>query len=283
MSWIRRRVRDAEPPSDRLPDLEFLALVQASLEEYAPGVTQGTELKGSSLISPRGWAIAVAPPRHGGGHHYDLVAFPDVSLQPDVPCFLDCVVAMAEDPRRAADSWVQTAGACLLELLDRRERFADHAGPDDRRGVPGWHSITSGAVGLGLDVAENRRLQTALLDMNVLHRIAGTFTPDLESPFFNGVKVFYGGLPGAMQAEVRVNGERHDAASAAMTALNLPEPTAFTTVRYYALLLPVPAGGGEPSYPSTPLGLAPMPTVRAAAAAGTWTRSTPASTFPCPI
>nr|WTB29723.1 DUF2199 domain-containing protein [Streptomyces sp. NBC_00830] len=259
MSWIRRRARDAEPPSDRLPDLEFLALVKASLEEYAPGVTQGTELKGSSLISPSGWAVAVAPPQHGGGRHYDLVALPDVSVQPEVPCFLDCVVAMAEDPRRAADSWVQTAGACLLELLDRRGRFADHAGPDHKRGLPGWHSITSGAVGLGLDTAENRRLQTALVDANVLHRIADTLTADLESPYFNGVKVFYGGRPGAMQAEVRVNGERHEAASAAMAALNLPEPTAFTTVRYYALLLPVPAGGGEPGYPSTRLDLVDAP------------------------
>ena len=69
MSWIRRRARDAEPPSDRLPDLEFLALVKASLEEYAPGVTQGAEFKGSSLISPSGWVVAVAPPHHGGGRH----------------------------------------------------------------------------------------------------------------------------------------------------------------------------------------------------------------------
>ena len=265
MSWIRRRARGAEPPSDRLPDLEFLALVQASLEEYAPGVTQGTELRGNSLISPSGWVVAVAPPHHGGGRHYDLVAFPDVSVQPDVPCFLDCVVAMADDPRTAADSWVETAGACLLELLDRRERFADHAGPGHERGVPGWHSITSGAVGLGLDTAENLRLQTALVDANVLHRIAGSMTGDLESPFFNGVKVFYGGRPGAMQAEVRVNGERHEAASAAMAALDLPEPTVFTAVRYYALLLPVPAGGGEPSYPSTSLDVDPAPHAHGAA------------------
>lgn len=166
---------------------------------------------------------------------------------------------MAEDPLRAADNWVQTAGACLLELLDRRGRFADHAGPDHKRGFPGWHSITSGAVGLGLDTAENRRLQTALVDANVLHRIADTFTADLESPYFNGVKVFYGGRPGAMQAEVRVNGERHEAASTAMAALNLPEPTTFTTVRCYALLLPVPADGGEPGYPSTHLDLVDAP------------------------
>ncbi|MGW2960793.1 DUF6348 family protein [Streptomyces sp. NPDC001220] len=255
MSWIRRRTRKEEPPANRLPDLESLALVRAGLEELAPGVTQGAQLKGNSLISPQGWAVAVAPPHHGGGRHYDLVALPDVSLQPDVPCFMDCVVSMSADPQDAANSWVQTAGACLLELLDRGEHFADHAGPDDERGVPGWHVITSGAVGLGRDVDENRRLQGALLEANVLHRIADSFTTDLESPFFNGIKVFYGGSPGAMQAEIRVNGERHEAASAAMAALELPEPTTFTAVRFYALLLPLPAGGGEPSSPTAQLNL----------------------------
>jgi hypothetical protein len=32
--------------------------------------------------------------------------------------------------------------------------------------------------------------------------------------------------------------------------VDLPEPTAFTAVRYYALLLPVPVGGGELNYPA---------------------------------
>jgi hypothetical protein len=162
------------PPDERLSDLDFLALVKASLEEYAPGVTLGAELKGSSLISPRGWAVAVAPPQHGSGQHYDLVALPDVNVQPDVPCFMDCVVAISGNARYAADAWVQTAGACLLELLDRREHFADHAGPFHTRGIPGWHVIASGAVGLGLDAAESQRLQTALVNANVLHHIAAT-------------------------------------------------------------------------------------------------------------
>ncbi|MFJ9428416.1 DUF6348 family protein [Streptomyces sp. NPDC101490] len=257
MFWIRRRTRKEEPPANRLPDLEFLALVRSGLEEFAPGVTQGAQLKGNSLISPNGWAVAVAPPHHGGGAHYDLAALPDVGLQPDVPLFMDCVVPVSTDPQDAANTWVRTAGACLLELLDRREHFADHAGPDDERGVPGWHVITSGAVGLGHDVDENRRLQDALMEANVLHRIADSFTADLESPFFNGVKVFYGGSPGAMQAEVRVNGERHEAASSAMAALAMPEPTTFTAVRLYALLLPVPSSSGEPSYPTARLDLAP--------------------------
>ncbi|MGX1545232.1 DUF6348 family protein [Streptomyces adustus] len=248
MPWIRRRAHRPEPSPERLPDLEFLALVKASLEEYAPGVTQGAELKGQSLLSPHGWAVAVAPPHHGGGRHYDLVALPDVSIQPDVPCFMDCVVAMSGDPRQAADAWVQTAGACLLELLDPQQRFAEHAGPGDERGVPGMHAIVSGVVGFGLDASENRRIQTALVGANVLHRLADTFTADLESPFFNGVKFFYGGQPGSMQTEIRVNGERHEAASAAMAALDLPEPSVFTAVRGYALLIPERADGGEPDH-----------------------------------
>jgi len=255
MFGMRRRRGTVESGSDRLPDLDFLALVRASLEACAPGVTRGAELKGNSLASPRGWAVAVTPPQHGDNSHYDLVALPDVTVQPDVPCFLDCAVAFSGDPRYAAEAWTQTAGACLLELLDRRGRFAEHVGPGQGRGVPGWHTITSGAVAFGLDSDENRRLQIAVLEANVLHRVAASFTADLESPFFNGVKVFYGGQPGAMEAEIRVNGERHDAASAAMATLNLLEPATFTTVRYYALLLPVPAGGEAPDYPATSLAL----------------------------
>jgi hypothetical protein len=113
--------------------------------------------------------------------------------------------------------------------------------------------IASGAVGVGLDVTESRRLQQAIVNANVLHHIADTFTSDLELSSFHGVKVFYGGRPGSMQAEIRVSGQRHEAASAAMGALELPDPTVFTAVRYYALLLPVPPGGRGPSYPAVRL------------------------------
>jgi hypothetical protein len=76
-----------------------------------------------------------------GPDHYDLTAMPDVSVQPDVPMFMDCVVAVDGNPRHAAASWAQTAGACLLEFLDRQGRYAEHDGPDDgrrrpRRGAP---------------------------------------------------------------------------------------------------------------------------------------------------
>jgi hypothetical protein len=226
-----------------LPDLEFLALVKASLEELAPGITADAVLKGNSLSSPgQGWVVGVLPNTHGGPRHYDLMAMPDVSIQPDAPCFVDCVSAW--NPRYAAAAWAETAGACLLEVLDRHGRYADHEDPDDERGVPGFHAIISGATAIGADPEENQRVQQAVLDANVLHRIAGSFTEDLvESPLFNGVRVFWGGQPGSMQAEVRVNGERHEAASAAMAALNLPEPAAGIMVRYYALLYSVT---GEP-------------------------------------
>lgn len=244
MPWIRRERHDAEPSPARLPDLEFLDLVRSSLEEWAPGFTQDAELKGQSLLSPQGWVIGMAPQAHGGDHHYDLIAFPHVDpapgvgMQTGIPCFVDCAVAMSGNPRHAADMWVQTAGMCLLELLDGRGRFADHFGPGDQGYIPGWHTIASGAAGFGIDVTQTGNLQAALLGANVLSRVAETFIADLESPFFNGIKVFYGGQPGAMSAEIRVNGARHEAASAAMASLGLPEPTVFTAVRYYALMLP---------------------------------------------
>lgn len=251
----------ASSPQERLSNLEFLALVKAGLEELAPGVTEGAVLRGSSLMSPQGWVLGMAPP-HGSGHHYDVVAFPEVDVTPGagfqdgLPCFVDCAVTASGDPWHAVDAWVRTSGACFLEMLDRSGRFADHAGPDDARGVAGWHMIASGEVGYGLDNAEIRRLQEALHEANVVHRLADVLSADLESPYFNGIKLFYGGTPGAMQCEIRVNGERHEAASAAMAALGLPEPTTFTAVRAYALLLPMSSDGVKPAYqPATKLNL----------------------------
>ncbi|MFD0124002.1 DUF6348 family protein [Streptomyces virginiae] len=245
MSWIRRRPRRTEPPAGRLPDLDFLALVRDALEEVAPGCTAGAELQGNSLESPQGWAVAVGPPGHGDDRHYDLIAFPDVSIQPDVPCFVDCVVVVTT-ARDAAGLWARSAGACLLELLYEHEELADHYGPDDEHGVLGWRSISSGALAYGLSDQENLRLQNALVEADVLREIADTFTADLEPVRFNGVRVFYGGVPGAMEAEVRVNGERHEAASAALAALGLPEPTVFTVARSFTLVLP--AGSGEEAH-----------------------------------
>ncbi|MFB6820649.1 DUF6348 family protein [Streptomyces virginiae] len=240
MSWIRRRLRRTEPPAGRLPDLDFIALVREALEELAPGCTAGAELQGNSLESPQGWAVAVGPAGHGDDRHYDLIAFPDVSIQPDVPCFVDCVVVVTT-ARDAAGLWARSAGACLLELLHERGELAEHLGPEDEHGVPGWRSISSGVLAYGLSDQENLRLQNALVEADVLREIADTFTADLESPWFNGVRVFYGGVPGAMEAEVRVNGERHEAASAALAALGLPEPTVFTVARSFTLVLPAGA------------------------------------------
>ncbi|MEV7170437.1 DUF6348 family protein [Streptomyces sp. NPDC093224] len=243
MSWLRRRLRRTEPHTGRLPDLDFLSLVRDALEELAPGCTAGAELKGNSLLSPHGWAVAVGPSGHGDDRHYDLIAFPDVSIQPDVPCFVDCVVVVTT-ARDAAGLWARSAGACLLELLYEPEELAERRGPDDEHGVPGWQSITSGVLAYGLSDRENARLQQALVEADVLRAIADSFTADLESPWFNGVRVFYGGAPGAVEAEVRVNGERHEAASAALAALGLPEPTVFTVARSFTLLLPADAGQG---------------------------------------
>jgi Family of unknown function (DUF6348)/Uncharacterized protein conserved in bacteria (DUF2199) len=242
------RKRGAGAAGERLADLAFLTLVRDALEEQAPGVTAGARLRGNSLSSPDGWTVGVSPAGPGAGHSYEVLALPDVGIQPGAPLFRDWTVAVTGDPADAAAAWVQTAGACLLELLDRRGHFATHVRPSDDDGVPGWHTIASGAIAFGLEVAENQRLQAAVLDLNVLHRIADTFAADLESSYFNGIRVHYGGEPGRMEAEIQINGVRHAAASAAMTALGLPEPTPFTTVRYYVLLLPLSADTGEPEY-----------------------------------
>ncbi|GLW71569.1 hypothetical protein Kpho02_38680 [Kitasatospora phosalacinea] len=240
MFWTRRSKKAPAPSDGRLPAARFLALVREALEEVAPGFTEGVVIKDDLMVSPHDWAVVLLPPQHSTGRHYDLVATPDLRLPGQEWTFADCVTAFSADERDTAASWAQTTGACLVELVDGRGHFAERVAPGDAGGVPGWGLIVSGAIGFGHDVTENRKLQGALLLANVLPRTAHTFTADLTSPHVNGVKVFYGGAPGAVQAEVRVNGERHEAASAALAALGLPEPAAPAVARYYALMLPLP-------------------------------------------
>jgi hypothetical protein len=122
-------------------------------------------------------------------------------------------------------------------MVDRRGKFAEHVAGDDARGVPGWYMLRSGVAAYGQNLAENERLQGWTLRNHVLHRIADALTPGLQHADLNGIKVFYGGLPGSMIAEVRVNGEHDVAASAALAALDWPVPDSFTAVRCYAVLV----------------------------------------------
>lgn len=60
----------------------------------------------------------------------------------------------------------------------------------------------------------------------------------LDRPFMNGIKLYVGGTAGSSFAEVRINGEVSEAASAALLALPWPRSNGLTFARTYLIALP---------------------------------------------
>lgn len=131
--------------------------------------------------------------------------------------------------------WRETSGACLAEMLTRRSEYAFHIDGSHSSGLPGWHSVVSGALAYGPDAASNDALQAALLDHEVLRTIAPQLVPALDRPTHNGIKVFHHRTPTSATAEIRVNGRPDQAAGRALAALPWPNVTAPTWARFYAV------------------------------------------------
>lgn len=286
MPWgVNRRGSKPEPssssaPGERLTDAEFLSLVRDRLGEMAPELVEDCTILGSVMVGKPGWSIVMLPNHTESRDHYDIGFIADLSVKP-TRAVIDCAHGMggtAQDAAwRAVDLWLQTAGMCALEMVDRRGKFAQHVPGNDARGVPGWYMLMSGVAAYGQSLADNERLQSWTLRNHVLHRVADALTPGLQHADLNGIKVFYGGLSGSMIAEVRVNGENDVAASAALAGLDWPVLGSFTAVRCYAVLVRSGAGhegaGGDgsqmPDFPAVRVALGPDPSGRLPVGAST--------------
>lgn len=242
----------------RLTDDEFLALLRDELFQAAPGLGPDSRIRDGILVSPQGWGVMMLPAHCESDNHYDIGIMTDLGRKP-APILMDCVTGSGSTPRvaaqRAIGLWRETTGAVALELFDRRERYCSQRPGTSRNGVPGWFGLISGIAAYGMSAEENRRLQRWAVDNDVLQRIAPVLSDALEPDRLNGVKVFYGGMPGNMTAEIRINGEAHPEASRALADIGWPEPEVFTVVRGYAAFIKEPADGSVPDFPAIPLDL----------------------------
>jgi hypothetical protein len=100
--------------------------------------------------------------------------------------------------------------------------------------VPGWHAVQGPACVFGFG---NEALAEWLGGNHVLPALAPRLLPELGHPLLNGVKLFLGGRAGDDVAEVRVNGEVSEPASAALRGLDWPRGERLAWARLYVLLL----------------------------------------------
>jgi hypothetical protein len=227
----------ANPES--LVQVEFEAAAYKAFRDALNGLKPGWTKTERGLVGPGGALVRLGQ-RHDSmsGGHVDVQFEPDEAKPLKTPLW-DCVsgfgASSGEKARNAAHLWSQTTAAALLEFkYSFRGEFADHYRGSDPGGFEGWHVISGPIMGFGEGDSPDR-LQQWYLNNPVLPALSRTMSHSIdERTCPHGVKIFLGG-DGV--AEVRLDGERHDSASAALAKLPWPrlEPPGF--VRCYVVVL----------------------------------------------
>ena len=201
------------------------------LSRFRPGWTDDGEL----IVGPGTLAVRAAVTHDSEPGHVDL-GFILNRVRSDVPVIWDCVAGgSAEDEaaaRLACSIWAQTTAPVVMEFLAKDGRYADHAQGDDGLGLAGWHSIHGAILGYGRSDAS--ALQQWCLDHPLVPALRDVLAPALSPAHLHGAKFLLGAFDDESTAEVRIDGVRHDACSAAL--LKLPWPKHGKRVAPYFVL-----------------------------------------------
>jgi hypothetical protein len=225
-------------------DQAWLAAVRASLANELNKLWPEWTIEGP--VVKRKGTLAVHPVvTHGDYRNHVDIGFYLNRDRADAPVLWDCVAGPGNDLRAAADfaasAWAQSTAPPILELLHGDGRFAEHSNGDDGIGLPGWHGILGPLLGYGSDSAEP--LQTWCLKNPLIPALQAYLAPRLADGLVHGVKFLLGAMdPGI--AEVRINGQRDDAASEALFRLPWPRGRRSVLRSYAVFVHPHPPGQG---------------------------------------
>ncbi|MET8703208.1 DUF6348 family protein [Kitasatospora sp. NPDC004723] len=246
-------------PQDRL------AVIQRCVVREMARFGQEFTVDGEVVRGPG--TVAVAVREHPGGEgagHVDLGWALELG-RADAPVVWDCTAGLGKTEEEKLDNavrmWATTTAAALVEPAGGGGAHADHA---DHPELPGWHAVQGPAAVFGFG---NDRLAAWLAGNRVVPALAPSLLPVLTGTGErrpHGVKLFLGGRSGDDVAEVRVDGEVNEAASAALRALDWPRGERLCWARLFVLL----TAHEEPSAPVTaPAGAGGVVAARPAAVA----------------
>ncbi|MFB7620725.1 DUF6348 family protein [Kitasatospora sp. NPDC056181] len=242
-------------PQDRL------AVIQRCVIQEMARFGQEFTADGEVVRGPGTTAVAVREhPGQDGTGHVDLGYVLQLG-RADAPVVWDCAAGLGkteeEKLANAVRMWATTTASALVEQEQGRGEHGDHA---DHPELPGWHAVQGPAAVFGFG---NERLAGWLAENRVLPALAPALLPELAGHGPNGVKLFLGGKAGDDVAEVRVNGEVSEAASAALRALDWPRGERLCWARLFVLLTAREA----PARPAAQAGAAEPAALRAPAVA----------------
>ncbi|MFI6443514.1 DUF6348 family protein [Kitasatospora sp. NPDC050543] len=201
-------------------------------------------IDGSVVRGPGTTAVAVREhPGQDGAGHVDL-GFVLHLGRAEAPVIWDCAAGLGkteeEKLANAVRMWATTTAATVVELQERRGEHGDHYRP---RELPGWHAVQGPAAVFGFG---RERLSQWLAENELLPALGPALLPELAGTQLGGVKLFLGGKAGDDVAEVRINGEVSERASAALRALHWPRGERLCWARLFVLLT---AEGSTPYRP----------------------------------
>lgn len=221
-----------------------LALARRLLAEKLCAVFGEWTPQNREVCGPGTVSLMVEDRHEGPPGHIDI-GFVLNRERTDSPIIWDCATGIGESVPEALSSAIDTWIACtfpvLRELLTQRGKFAAHIDPHEPRGCPGWHVI-HGPLNCTTWSQSPTALGDWMLDVPLLSIIGPSVAPSFTSPWCNGVKVVLGGGPSTF-AEVRVNGEWHQAASEFLESLDWPRMETLVFCRFFWLFLPSKAPG----------------------------------------
>lgn len=215
------------------------AIAREAFRDVLNMLRAGWVITGDAIVGPESAAVRLTQRHESRSEgHVDVQFVLDDTAARRIELW-DCVagigISHSDRARFAAHLWGQTTAGALLELkYSLQGEFADHYHGADTGGFSGWHAIAGAIIGFGNGEAPVKLQQWWLSNpvLPILARALDESLTEEEAPF--GLKILFGG-DGV--AEVRVNGERNEAASSALASLPWPrlEPAGF--VRSYVILL----------------------------------------------
>jgi hypothetical protein len=195
-------------------------------------LTDGPMLRSGSL------GVRVLPTDSDDYRHLDLEILLNVN-RPELPAVADCTVGLAADPveatRQAIQAWIDTCLVTVLEVVEQRGRLANHFGPADRGGFPGWHAIVGSVTGWSVDGSRSK--QDWFAEAMPWSTLAPVIAAGLDRPYLNGVRMLVGQGGDVTRCEVRINGREHEPSAAALAALDWPRTVRFGLARTFVLLV----------------------------------------------
>jgi hypothetical protein len=229
------------PEPARLPDERILEIVGETLTDWLD--QDGWSLRPGPLLKGPGTSgVRVSEPHDDSFRHVDLEFLLNVD-RPDETSLINCGTGLSADPeeaiRDAVESWRATTATVALEVLTQHGEYATHLQPQEEIGFPGWHSIVGDIMGWGFGDEQGAKQQW-LASAPPWVELAPLIRDGLDRPMLNGIKILVGQGGDFQTTEVRINGRFHEAASAALGAMDWPR-TKQMNVGHLFLLLVHPA------------------------------------------